>query len=170
MTIDTYLDELDFHEIMALLYATWRTESHCMRFGCGRETLAHWVEHATGVWLPAWAYRRALLWCVGLGIARHSKNEQTNYSCFEFADNACPGGYRLIDTMAVNGKIHQMYWGFFDRSQRLAVLSGIPVGENVVPMCLEVSASLNEIFIPTDAMELHFRRHDVYRHVWQRVQ
>lgn len=86
MTADTFLDELDFYEILALLYATWRTESHCMEFGCSRETLAHWVGRVTGVSLPAWAYRRALLWCVWLGIAKRFQNPTTGYSCFEMSN------------------------------------------------------------------------------------
>lgn len=157
-----YLDELDFHEILAHIYAVWRTESHCLRFGCGRETLARWVHHVTGAWLPAWAYRRALVWCVGLGIASYRRD---GYSCFEFVDDARLGAYRLSDTMAVGSKIHQMRWGFVDESQWVAALSAIPVGEYVVPMPVDIDASVGEIGVA----ELHFRRHDVYKNIWQRV-
>lgn len=38
-----------FEEVWPLLRQTWHSNGHCMRLGCGRDTLTHWVYKSTGV-------------------------------------------------------------------------------------------------------------------------
>jgi hypothetical protein len=83
MPAQYWLDELDFFEALPPLLATWDSNSHCMRRGAGRETLAFWVYKTTGVLAPAWFWRQALMNAVWRGWAVKLQSE-CGYSCFLF--------------------------------------------------------------------------------------
>lgn len=66
-------DEQRFRYLWRLLCRTWHIEGHCLRQGCGRETLAEWVRKAncSALWFASSELRRALDEAVRRGWAEH---------------------------------------------------------------------------------------------------
>lgn len=75
------ISEASFRYGWRLLCATWRKNGHCLRLGCGRETLAYWVLQTCHKHHPAWFYRNVLLEACVRGWARKEKSS-CGYSVF----------------------------------------------------------------------------------------
>lgn len=55
------LSELDFWHGWDLLCKVWRENGHCLRLGCGRDTIMYWVVETCNEWNTAGFYRAVLM-------------------------------------------------------------------------------------------------------------
>lgn len=56
------------------LKQVWEGRQHCLKYGCGRDTLAYHVWRETGQRIPKNYIRRVLMMGVNLGIATKSQS------------------------------------------------------------------------------------------------
>jgi len=54
------INEQRFRHVWKLLCRTYEKEGHCLRKGCGKETLQYWVAKVTHTQVPRWELKQTL--------------------------------------------------------------------------------------------------------------
>ena len=75
------MPEQRFQHGWRLLCRTWHKNGHCLRLGCGRETLAGWVRESCHELYPAWFYRQVLMEACSRGWAT-KRQSNSGHSIF----------------------------------------------------------------------------------------
>lgn len=79
---------MNTHELRGnwrLLMRVWETNGHCLKLGCGRDTLQCWVHITTGEWVRPSRLRRVLMEGVRRGWATKSQSN-SGHSIFILKD------------------------------------------------------------------------------------